>query len=409
MKIREVKKLVGFEDEFQKAFATFLSEKYGMSFKVKWRSRLANFKKHPKSQLFICNENINAIYHATITRAQARVVMDEYSSTPGKKLRSILQKLYVSLCFTKSWSRVLGTSCLEISPPLPEGTSILALGGLRKYRVICFNENAMYVLASREENKFIIERERTASIDSRILGSPSLLNNAAWGGWVSQEFFAGIPASRVEEDLVSPIYLAANRKLHAMALKSNKTFERRAYGLKLIANIRENFTQIKSLDSERLIDETIAKLIKLESYVANNFSSMVNICSCHGDFHKGNILVKGEDFRVIDWEASQRRIYGYDAFVFCMGSRAVSSYYYNLQKIVSLFRGDENCPIYDCWFSDSPLTYDDFIIMLLEDVCFYQDEAVYSGTNFAIDGSFRRCVLVFEILRRELALELVSE
>lgn len=406
MKIREVKKLVDFEDEFQAAFATFLSEKYGMSFKVTWRSRLANFTKHPKSQRFICNENINAIYHGTITRVQARVVIDEYSSTPGKKLRSVLQKLYVSLCFTKFWAKVFATGCLEVNPPLPRGVSILALGGLKKYRVICFDENAMYVLASREENKFIIERERAASRDSTILGSPSLLDNATWGRWVSQEYFAGIPASRMKEDRVSSIYLAANRKLHAMALKSNITSDRRSYGLKLVANIKENFSKIGSSNSKDLMDYILSNLEILEKYIENNFFSVVNTSNCHGDFHNGNIMVKEGAFRIIDWETSQRRIYGYDAFVFCMGSRAIASYCYNLKRFVALFLGEDSCLIYDYWFSESPLSCDDVVIMLLEDVQFYQDEAVYSGKNFAINSFFTRCLLVFEIITHDLGLEL---
>ena len=105
-----------------------------------------------------------------------------------------------------------------------------------------------------------------------------------------------------------------------MAASTAKEESVEAYADSLAADVRRAVEGSPVLDGAsraRLLAcvETVSRVL------ASVGTKRLLIAMTHGDFHLGNVLVRGDRFWIIDWEYSGRRQAKYDAMVYALAAR----------------------------------------------------------------------------------------
>ena len=138
--------------------------------------------------------------------------------------------------------------------------------------------------------------------------------------WFKEEYFEGTPINRIERLKFSyeSIYKIADMHLNELLLKTKKKFSNKAYKDLVYFEVQKIMNDKIITTSNEILDNINAILNLLFEKLSN---SNVDVSWSHGDLQQANILVNGNDFKVIDWEASNHRYFFYDIFTLLSGIR----------------------------------------------------------------------------------------
>lgn len=373
MKISEIQKIENFQRNFKETVEPFLLNQYGENFTITWFSPSLFKRVRNEPEIWVCNSNINSIYQAELDTMSANVVIGEYSATIGRPLRSILQWIYVRLCFKKPFSQYFADQFLQIIPDIPNSKSLLFMGGLRKIRIVNSHEKNVFLISKINYDNRSIENEYIASSNHATLKSPRLLDCNLEDGWIKQEYFPGVPANRLEQERRTFVYNSAMKILNVFARESLKNINIHYHVTtkiqKIAANL-EHIAQNKKCEEIIRIQKSLAHISRYFKY--ENIDILLS--DCHGDFHEGNVLATKTDFRIIDWEAMSKRSYGYDVFTYMLRSRSVIGYSARLKNIGQKIENSDVPIFLHDWFEGLEKRKLYFKLFLLEEIDFYLSE-----------------------------------
>jgi hypothetical protein len=319
---------------------------------------------------FCVNKYLNFIAYQELSIDTFNSIFNEYSSTRGA-FRSLIQKLYVYWAIYPTTRKLL--SHKKIS--LPEGFStFLILGGNHRLRLFTSDNKSCYILLKLGENPKFINNELILKTEFNLFYSPKVIETSE--DWFKEECFNGKPLNRLnnekrkrlflnqivlnhQELLIFPSvdYIPIEDYLETQSVKIQSVLNNKE--ILIEQNIKHNIQETFELIYRKLIGKY-----------------MVPVSWSHGDFQSGNVLIYENEFKVIDWEASDKRFWLYDFFILIGDIRTHSSF----EKALNIFLNSiEN-------FSLSKLITENWkVLLMLEELVFaiYEDCSI----NFFISGA----------------------
>lgn len=276
---------------------------------------------------FTVNRYLNFVAHSQLPTSVFKILKKEYSASQSKWKR-LLQRIYVSLAIYQPTRPFFSNKIIK----LPEHyTSYLILGGNHRIRLFKQNLKSSYIILKNRENFRFIDNEISLKNELQPAYAPSIKN---WGtNWLEEEYFEGKPLNRLSGGNKKNVVAKQLTQIHVENL------------LKL------SMTQIPVNDYLQEAEKTVHTVLNhsaiimpdsIRTTIQSTFSGIINklngqysipIAWSHGDFQAGNVLVAGNTFKVIDWEASDKRMWLYDLFIFLGEIRTHG----NLQKAFQLF------------------------------------------------------------------------
>lgn len=402
MKISELLKIEPFDDVFMKTMSGFLSEKYKKKINVIWLPASLYFRIFPRKDLWICNGKINAIYKKGLDKKAQEIIRGEYSFVPGSPFISLIRRLYIFLCFAPFVQYLLATHFVSIRPTIGDGENMLILGGGTKIRVVDVNLGHMFVVKKSNASGKSLENEREASLSWEQTGAAAHLSKIRREEWFSQELFFGMPPNRFPNRVAQEIYKSANLKLHSYLYQYSRVISKSRYFEKLKAevewytyNVRSN---ILSVEANRFYN------VLLNISMAGSGPELL-ISKSHGDFHPGNIISNGAEFRIIDWEFADERILGYDFFVFSLGSRAIKNLDQRLGKLLDSRSSVVETELGVIWNDKRGFCFANFSIFLIEDALLFLKQARARDNDVVDLETSKRLALISSALVRVIDLE----
>lgn len=402
MKIKELLKIEPFGEIFEQSISEFLAQKYGQKFDVRWLPATMRARIFPEEDLWICNAHINAIYLRGLHSDAKEIIKGEYSLTPGRPFRSLLQKFYVFLCFTPYIQNILATHFVSIKPLLGRDGTFLIIGGGAKIRFVDTHLRHMYVIKKNSATAESFQNELAASLNFEASGAAQILDVPRSDTWFCQELFLGRPPNRLSQSVEDEMYKAANVKLHSYVSKTSVLISKSRY----LENLQNKLAwYVDNAQSEILSCEVVQFLEVLKGFSVFDSDIEIFISRSHGDFHAGNIISSGSEFRIIDWEFSGDRVFGYDFFVFSLGSRSINGLEKRLLDFVNCRESVVDSELGAIWGDRRGFCSNNFPLFLVEDAILFLSQAVLKGDDLNFETS-RRLACLSGALKKLLEMEL---
>jgi len=207
----------------------------------------------------------------------------------------------------------------------------LILGGNHRLRIFGNGLTSSYVILKKGESNKFITNEISLRSEFNLPYAPRLISTGS--SWLQEEYIEGIPLNRLADSGKRETIRAQLLEIHNRQLITPSGFK-----LKTKDYLDEKLEKLEFLFSSKEIN--ITKDIKKEiestfKLLCDQFDPLgeVEVSWTHGDFQSGNVLVSGSSFKVIDWEASEKRFGLYDMFVLLGDIRSNG----NLEKALELF------------------------------------------------------------------------
>jgi hypothetical protein len=265
-------------------------------------------------QEYYVNKYLNFIATANLPKKTFQILVNEYSSSLNWK-KKYIQYLYVRFSISKYFRKTFSHETV-LFPSIY--SNYLILGGNHRLRLFSNELNSTFVLLKfNERNNYIINDIKLRN-KFQLHYAPKILNFG--NDWIEEEYYEGTPLNRLGDNILIKSILQKIMLNHDKLLifESIEPINKKDYFFKvkkeinLILHDKKNHSYKAMLV---LINKTFDLLCR------NIFLDEIDVSWTHGDFHQANILVKNDSFRVIDWEASQRRFYLYDLFILFSGLR----------------------------------------------------------------------------------------
>lgn len=321
------------------------------------------------STTFLTNKYLNFIAHPDLPVSAFSNLKKEYSTT-DKYWKSLIQKLYVKLAINYCFRKILAHKTVL----LPEHFSdYLILGGNHRLRLFGSNLKSSYIVIKKGESLTFIENEIKVRKSYKLAYAPKMISNGF--NWLEEEYISGTPLNRIRSAPHKQIIINSLITTHTdnLLIPSKKILPATVY-----VHEKQN-----DLSSKLLSDQLVLKP-EIKQTILDTFNRLVNKVTdenvivgwTHGDFQQGNILVDNNNcFKVIDWEAAERRFWLYDFFVLLGEIRShgdLAIAFNTFLKHKELLPGHES-------FSN------DFeILLIIEELCFSVNEDC--SPNYYISG-----------------------
>jgi glycosyltransferase involved in cell wall biosynthesis len=317
-----------FSEIVKDSLESFLPKLTGKTHHVEWVDRPAALvrrhtfgkqeagTKKEKSQVWVCNPFLNAIFLPAANDDVLDPVIKEFRRSPIRWRRP-LQSAYVSLATSRNLSSVIGSRCLVIDPAIPDGRSTLIVGGNHKIRLIDQAKGTTYGIRKQGFTDRFIRRE----VDARRAASkfdvqiPELLDVAEDFSWFKESYVSATPINRLSGGQANESLKEAIRQLKPFYEATRSASTVGVYASELCE-------QIKSVWKGRSTVEYVKVLKNLERFIAPLANLPLTKSASHGDFQPSNILRNDSGTWLIDWEYSACRQLGYDLLVYATRSRA---------------------------------------------------------------------------------------
>ena len=322
---------------------------------------------HVYNNRFIVNKYLNFIATQKINRNVFQNLINEYSNSIvwWKKMT---QKTYVFLAVSNSFRKYFGHKIINLSANYSE---YLILGGNHRLRL--FSEDLSFSVLLLKENERVNYIENDISIRKNHLLSyaPTIYENGK--DWLKEEYFDGVPLNRLKDSKKIDSFQkkVINSHLKELLLSTKKSWTNKEY--QFFLNNEINF-----IIGNKFLQKTAVKkntIIALFDLLFKELSTEnISISWSHGDFQMANILVKENNFKVIDWESANKRYYLYDIYTLIGGLRSGIQ----LKESIEVFRGKISS------FLDVVVTHEMIILLFIEELRYSVNEE-YSE-NFYISG-----------------------
>lgn len=260
------------------------------------------------NESYAVNRYLNFIASQNLETKVFAVLIKEYSQSNIKWLR-LFQKMYVKLSVSKLTRIIFSHKTLYLSNKLE---NFLIIGGNHRIRLIDHKFFGTYVILKHNENCKFIQNEIILRNGWHLEYAPKLLDNGVT--WILEEYFEGTPLNRlynakirltflksIIHNHVTSLLLPSVEFLFASHYLDNKRYE--------LFSIIQNS---KILIHQEIKDLVIDIFNYLDESLRGNYE--VKISWSHGDFQTGNILISENVYKIIDWEASDKRYWLYDIF-----------------------------------------------------------------------------------------------
>lgn len=314
-----------FGQVLEKTLATFLSNQRGCPVQVIWHNTRFYSRTTDKSQLWLCNPYLNAIFVAGVRKEAVLPIILEYSRSTVWWKR-FFQKCYVVLALSPALSRCFADYRVEIAPPLKNPESVLILGGNHHLRFHDYRAGKAFVIGKAGFNTRLMQNELAIRSAHAYLPTPHVLETGADGSWYSEPLIAGTPLNRLKNAAQGVEVLERIcTGLFRLYRNTVKWISVADYTEELIQEIQNRVRKCHFLDDKAVNDiTTLAAAIK--TYVMGlrvaDPDNPIAVVQTHGDFQPANILISANTQWLIDWEYTARRQAAYDLLVLATGSRA---------------------------------------------------------------------------------------
>ena len=247
----------------------------------------------------------------------------------------------------------------------------LILGGNHRLRLFPKDLGYSLLLLKKNERSNYIENDIAVRTNQFLTYAPVIYEKGP--DWIKEEYFNGIPLNRLANK--KEIYYwqrkAINSHLDQLLFFTKKICTTKEY--KNIINSEIN--TITTSDNLQKIVLTKNKIIAVFDLLFKELSiNNIPVSWSHGDFQMANILVKENNFKVIDWESANKRYYLYDIYTLIAGVRSGVQ----LKKSIEIFRNKISS------FLNVLVTNDMIILLLIEELRYSVNEE-YSE-NFYTSG-----------------------
>ncbi|MFT4683463.1 MAG: hypothetical protein ACI9JT_000267 [Polaribacter sp.] len=266
-------------------------------------------RKGLKEEKYFINKYLNFIATNTLSGDVFQTLINEYSSSLTWWKKGI-QFIYVNLATSKSFRSIFAQRNIKLSEDFKE---YLILGGNHRLRLFYGElKDSIVILKSGESQKFI-ENDIAIRTENNLSYAPQIFDSE--NDWLREEYFNGIPFNRLEseEKQVDLQKVIISNHLEELLVPTSKDVPLKDY-IQLVE--KEIFSL---LSNEKIkVKKEVSTLIKkvFDTLFTKLSSETVKTSWSHGDFQAANILVSEGSYKVIDWEASNKRFYLYDVFTF---------------------------------------------------------------------------------------------
>jgi thiamine kinase-like enzyme len=335
MRIDLLQKRKAFEDEFCQALSRYLKWSRGWNGKIDWGLTTFN-SLHPNCMLVLTKINVIASPFLDKVRIVDQGIEYTYHQN---FLRSFFQSLYVKNIELLSRLFFLKIKTLNIEPWHEYFDNIIIIPGNQSIRILDFEQERSFVIPYLKPSKFIeneIVVRQLYSTDLSLIGNFQVEPSA---GGFSENIVYGIPINRLRNnELVSTILTKAKAQLHNLYLKSFEWIPKEQYLSCLVNALNDYSIKTSEILGDQLAIEIAQIQTKALKTLAHEMPSDVPTSITHGDFQLGNILVKRHnrnEFYIIDWEYSRRRMIYFDAMVQYSNSRFPKQFFTKIEQLKS--------------------------------------------------------------------------
>lgn len=307
---------------------------------------------------YLINKYLNFIATESLSRDVFRTLINEYSFSVSWWKKGV-QFLYVSFATSRFFRSIFSHRSILLSKDFE---NFLILGGNHRLRLFYGDLNDSIVILKSGESQKFIKNDITLRSEINLSYAPKILESD--DDWLREEYFDGTPINRYssKERVENLKKVILNNHFDELLVPTSKIIPINEY-IQFIKNEVDSFND----NSKIKINGEILKLIHkmFDGLFLNISVNSVKISWSHGDFQDANILVNKDTYKVIDWEASDKRFYLYDAFTLMSKIRNNFSVNYALENFKSQVR--------DCYKIER-ITSDDLLLLLVEELRFHMNE-----------------------------------
>ena len=337
-----------------------------------------NFSSEDK---YFINKYLNFIATNSLSSDVFKTLINEYSSSVSWWKKGI-QLFYVTLATSRFFRGLFSHRVIWLSKDFK---SYLILGGNHRLRLFYGElKDSIVILKSGESQKFI-KNDITIRTEYNLSYAPKILEFDS--DWLREEFFDGAPINRLKnkERIKKLRIVIFKNHFDELLIPSLKMIPLNEY-IQLIKNevyLFSNNVKIK-------INKDILTLINriYDDLFLNISVDNVKLSWSHGDFQDANILVDEYTYKVIDWEASNKRFYLYDVFTLFSNIRSNISFKSALNNFNST-KGN---------FEKIKITNDDIILLLIEELRFQMNEEFSENIYFKGEKIEKLCHFITSYL-----------
>jgi len=319
------------------------------------------------SRMYVVNKYLNFIATKDLDKSSFQTLINEYSSSLNFWTK-IPQAFYVRLATSIIFRSFFSHKIIKMNISFQ---NYLILGGNHRLRLFSKDLGYSLLLLKKNERSNYIENDITVRTNQFLTYAPIIYEKGQ--NWLKEEYFNGIPLNRLANK--KEIYYwqskAINSHLDQLLFLTKKICTTKEY--KNIIN-----SEINTITSSNILQKTVLtknKIIAVFDLLFRELSiDHIPISWSHGDFQMANILVKENNFKVIDWESANKRYYLYDIYTLIGGVRSGVQ----LKKSIEVFKNKISS------FLNVEVTNDMIILLFIEELRYSVNEE-YSE-NFYISG-----------------------
>ncbi len=368
MKIELLNERENFPEIFKESLQRFLVRYINWSGSLCWGPG--------KGLQFRQNARLNVIYPVSLPRQMVDEVTQEFRYHPNLP-RRLAQQIYAGLAIR--WPLENLTAPVMFS--IPEHPKVMEtwvfIPGNHSVRIIDFDRQSSIVFPKAG---FDIEMtRRDASIRQRFpfLLAPKIAEAPLHGEWYIEERVCGLPLNRLpdvaQRAAAEARAVTSLRRLYAETWVSEKV---ESYLEQLASELDTLFVCTGSRMTKDFLGRLKSIKERASAVVARSGQEAVLVVQSHGDFQPANILVDGENVKIIDWEYSKPRSVTYDYLVYTACSRFASGLEGRLAQLLNRAREEGELK---SWFGDSHVNIQRcFALFLLEELSLKLQESAAS-------------------------------
>ena len=319
-----------------------------------------------KFEKYFINKYLNFIATNSLSSDIFKTLINEYSSSLSWWKKSA-QITYVYLATSRFFRSFFSQRTIWLSKDFED---YLILGGNHRLRLFYGKlKDSIIILKSGESQKFI-KNDIAIRTENNLSYAPKILESE--NDWLREEYFDGIPINRLEsqERIKKLRKVIINNHLEELLIPSLKQIPLNDY-IQLIKNEVYVFSNNVNIKVKKDVLTSIKKTF--DNLFMKLSVDNVKISWSHGDFQDANILVGESTYKVIDWEASNKRFYLYDVFTLLSQIRSNISFTTAFDNFEIINRNFEKTNI---------MTNDDIVLLLIEELRFHLNEEF--SVNFYI-------------------------
>lgn len=331
------------------------------------KTSFLKYEENLKDDKYYINKYLNFISSKSLSENVFQTLINEYSSSLIWWKKGV-QAIYVNLAISKQLRNLFAQRTISLSKQYKD---YLILGGNHRLRLFYGDlEDSIVILKNGEHQKFITN-DIFIRTEYNLPYAPQIFDSG--NDWLREEYFNGIPLNRLQnqEKVAKITREIIENHLRQLLIPSSEVICLKEY-FELIENEVNEFFETKEITVKENVKSIIKKVFDL--LFKRILYDSVKISWSHGDFQVANILINNDSFKVIDWEAANKRYYFYDLFTLASKIRSNIS----INEAINNFKSES------LNFDNISLDDDMIFLLLIEELRFHINEEF--SKNFYSSG-----------------------